>query len=69
MTPAGRTVDVVALDDRTARAVGPLCGAADVADVVDASVVLCARERRQRVVTSDPDDRRRIDPHLAITTV
>lgn len=54
--------DVVVLDGRTARAAGELCGRAGTADVVDASVVLCALARRDRIVTSDPDDLRRLDP-------
>ena len=49
----GRTRD---LDVDTAKAAGHLCGATGTADVIDASVVLLAREHRAVVVTSDADD-------------
>jgi len=57
---------VPALDDDTARAVGLLCGRCGHDDVVDVSVVLCARERRHAVVTSDPDDMRAVDPSVPL---
>lgn len=57
-------VEVESLDDRRARAAGQLCGVAGTSDVIDASVVLCARERGHAVVTSDLDDLRRLDPSL-----
>ncbi|MDQ4089714.1 MAG: PIN domain-containing protein [Actinomycetota bacterium] len=57
-----RMVDVVALDEPTARAAGVLCGRAATSDVVDASVVICARQLRHVVVTSDAADLRRLDP-------
>lgn len=60
---------VVALDDLGARAAGQLCGVAGTAEVIDASVVLCARSRHQRVVTSDPDDLRRLDPTIELVIV
>jgi len=62
-------VDVVALDDRTARAAGQLCGVTGTADIVDASVVLCARERKQMVLTSDAADLAMIAPDLKIVRV
>ena len=65
----GDHVDVVALDDRTARAIGQICRATGATDVVDISVVLCARMRRQAVVTSDPGDLLRIDPEMKVVTV
>lgn len=61
--------EVVPLDDRTARAVGQLCGATDTADVVDVSLVLCARERGHAVVTADVRDLRRIDPNLELVPI
>ncbi len=66
---ADAAVDVIALDDRTARAVGQLCGASGTADVVDASVAWCARQRGHVVVTSDERDLLRIDPRLRIVAV
>lgn len=59
-------VEVVSLDDLAARAAGVLCGKAGTSDVVDASVVLCARERGHSVVTSDIDDLARLDPTLRL---
>jgi len=41
-------VEVVPLDDASARATGQLCGATGTHDVIDASVVLCARPESKR---------------------
>lgn len=60
---------VVALDDAMARAAGQLCGAADTSDVIDASVVILARRRGIRVITSDAQDLRRLDPRLDVVAV
>ncbi len=54
----------VTLDRVDATGVGRLLAATDTADVADAHVVLCARRRGHRVVTSDPDDLRRLDGAL-----
>ena len=59
-------VEVVPLDDHGARAAGQLCGVRGTADVVDASVVICARQRGHRIVTSDADDLRRLDPVVSL---
>jgi hypothetical protein len=61
--------EVLVLDDRRARVAGQLCGVTDTADVVDASVALAARERSARVITSDPDDLRSLDPHLDVVAI
>src|SRR5579875_246500 len=61
-------VEVVVLDDLGARGAGQLCGVAGTSDVIDATVVLCAGSRRRRIVTSDPEDLRALDPHLNIMT-
>lgn len=66
---ASEVAEIVALDDPTARAVGQLCGVTGAADVVDASVILCARERQQRIVTSDARDLRRIDPSIELVRI
>lgn len=63
---ASPVVEIVALDDHAARAVGQLLGASGTVDVIDASVAWCARQRGHAVVTSDPDDLRAIDPTLAV---
>src|SRR5690348_13230711 len=59
-------VEIVPLDEHLARSCGELCAAANVADVIDASVVIVARERRAPIVTSDPNDLRRLDPRAQI---
>jgi hypothetical protein len=62
-------VAIEALDDRRAREAGQLCGVTRTADVIDASVVLGARARADRIATSDPDDLRRLDPRAALIVV
>jgi len=62
-------VEIVPLDEHLARSCGELCGAANLADVIDASVVIVARERRDAIVTSDPNDLRRLDPEAHIIPV
>ena len=57
------------LDDMRARAAGQLCWVSGTADVVDASVVLCARARKHRILTGDPDDLRRIDPRIELVEI
>jgi hypothetical protein len=57
-------IEVVALDDGRARAAGQLCGVAGTRDVIDASVVLCARERGHGVLTADVGDLERLDASL-----
>ncbi len=62
---------VVALDEARARAIGVLLGSKSRDNVVDASVVLCARERGTNVtvLTSDTKDLRAIDPNLPIVPI
>ena len=62
-------LEVEALDDQRAREAGQLCGIKGTHDVVDASVVLCARRHGHRVVTSDAADIRRLAPDLAVIVV
>lgn len=62
-------VQVLPLDNQLARLCGELCRASNTSDVIDASVVIVARERRDRIVTSDPDDLRHLDPAAAIIQV
>jgi hypothetical protein len=50
-------LDVIALDATVA---GLLLASSGTSDIVDAHVVVCARRTRQTVVTSDPDELRRI---------
>ena len=64
-----RDVDIAIMTPNVARSVGLLCARTDHDDVIDVHVVLCARERRHVVVTSDPDDMSRIDPGLPVIGV
>ena len=63
---AAPEVEIEALDDTRARGAGQLCGVTGTADVVDASVVLCARRRKHKIVTSDADDLRRLDARVQL---
>src|ERR1043165_6264595 len=42
-------VEIIPLDEQLARSCGELCGAANSADIIDASVVILARERRDLI--------------------
>lgn len=61
--------DLIALDAAHATAVGLLLASSGTSDIVDAHVVVCARRARQTVLTSDPDDLRRIAPELQLLTI
>jgi hypothetical protein len=79
--PGGRQADLrrflsdgylrfTALDYPTAMEIGSLLGASGTADVVDACVVACShRFAHCPVVTSDPQDLRKLDPDLPLITV
>ena len=62
-------IEVEVLDDRGARAAGQLCGVTHTHDVIDASVVVCARSRGHGVLTSDAGDLRRLDSSLRYVAV
>jgi hypothetical protein len=64
-----REVEIVPLDEHLARSCGELCDSAHSADVIDASVVIVAREGRDSIVTGDPNDLRRLDPKAQIIPV
>ena len=61
--------DVIALDRVDSTSVGRLLNASATDDIVDAHVVVCARRAGQQVLTSDPDDVRRLDPQLTVVAV
>jgi predicted nucleic acid-binding protein len=63
------TTDVMVLDRVDATHVGRLLAASGTADITDAHVVVCARRAGQHVVTSDPDDLRRLDPGLDVVAI
>jgi hypothetical protein len=48
------------MSEEQARSAGAACGQARIADVIDAAVVVGALDRGDIVVTSDPDDLRKI---------
>jgi DNA-binding GntR family transcriptional regulator len=62
-------VQIHALDGALARACGELCAATGATDVIDASVVVTARQHRNAIVTSDVKDLLRLDPSAAIERV
>ncbi len=65
----GPQTKVLPLDLLAAEAAGALCGRAKTRDVIDASVVLAARQHRAPVVSSDPRDLLHLDPTLEVETL
>ncbi len=59
------SLEVTPLDLTEAQATGALCGLTATADIVDSSLALLARRLRATVVTSDPQDIRRLDATLS----
>ena len=68
---AATATRVVAFDEIRARAVGVLLGKTAEEDVVDASVVICAREHGGdvAVLTSDPTDLGKLDSKLRLIAI
>lgn len=64
-----KVCEIVALDGVHARIAGQLLGVSGTTDVVDATVAVLARRRDLPVITSDPDDLRRLDPTLDIVAI
>lgn len=65
----GHEVEIIPLDGQLARACGTLCAVSDTSDVIDASVVLVAREHDDVIVSSDLDDLRRLDPAARVFAI
>ena len=63
---ASAEVEIEPLNETRAREAGQLCGLRGTSDVIDASVVLCARARGHRIVTSDVEDLQHLDPTLTL---
>lgn len=63
---AASDVAIVPLDALTAREAGQLCGTTGTRDIIDASVVLCARARGHAIATSDARDLRRLDADVTL---
>jgi hypothetical protein len=61
--------EVVPMNRLLAQKTGALCGHTGTADVVDASVVVVAKERGHRIVTTDPDDLHRLDPSVQLVVL
>lgn len=66
---SAENVEIETVDDARARSAGQLCGMRGTNDVIDASVVLCARARGLPIVTSDARDLRHLDPSLDLIEV
>lgn len=66
---AADDIEVEALDDQRAREAGQLCGVRGTADVIDASVVLCARRRQHKVVTCDAADIRALASDVELIAI
>jgi len=60
---------VVPLDALDATRVGVLLAASRTTDIADAHVVICARRFEEPIVTSDPDDLRRLDPEADLVVL
>src|SRR5687767_3273749 len=65
----GEEVEIIPLDEHLARSCGELSGAVNSSDIIDASLVMLARERRDPIITSDPIDLRRLDPTAQIISI
>lgn len=64
-----RNARIEPLTGNLARQAGVLCGRRGTADVVDASVALCALQHGGRVLTSDPGDLLHLAPSLRVVAV
>ena len=63
---ASAEVEIEPLNEMRAREAGQLCGLRGTSDVIDASVILCARARGDRIVTSDIEDLQHLDPTVTL---
>jgi len=63
------TTRVEPLDALDATRVGVLLAASRSKDIADAHVVICARRHSDPIVTSDPEDLRRLDSQVRLITV
>ncbi len=63
------STDLAVLDGSDATTVGILLAASRTADIADAHVVICARRKGEPIVTSDPEDLRRLDPEASLIVV
>jgi hypothetical protein len=61
--------DLMAFNGPDATAVGLLLAQTRTAGIVDAHVIVCARRARQAIITSDPNDLRRLSADLTLVIV
>ena len=61
--------DLIALNGTDATAVGLLLARTGTADIADAHVVVCAERAGQAVVTSEPQDLKRLSPGTRLVVV
>lgn len=61
--------DLASLDGVDATSVGILLARSGTRDIADAHLVICARRNRQPIVTSDPDDLRRLDSTVELVVL
>jgi predicted nucleic acid-binding protein len=61
--------EVVPLDGGHAQAVGALLAATGTSDITDAHVAICAQKAGYAVISSDPDDLKRLDSQVRVITV
>lgn len=62
-------VSVKPLDQALAKSCGELCAATSTTDVIDASVILVARQYGDAILTSDVSDLRCLDPDARLEAV
>jgi hypothetical protein len=63
------TTNLVSLDGVEASHVGVLLAASRTSDIADIHVVMYAQRNREPIVTSDPDDLRRLDPGARLIVI
>ena len=61
--------DLIALDAADATSVGLLLAGSGTSDIADGHVAVCARRAGQTVMTSDPDDLKRIAAELHVLAI
>ena len=67
--PSPTRTEVVDFTYLAARAVGLILGLTRTCDLVDAHMVMLARERQWPVITSDPDDLLALAPRLRLGVI
>ncbi len=66
LTRLARSVEVFPFGDP--QVVGVKCGRSGTSDVVDASLAILAEQLRQTIVTTDPDDMKKLGaPHVTLS--